>query len=114
MRGQFAAPAYHASRVHRTPRIIRRAKAHPAMSAFWLVSLGITAFHIYAFAMAPSVRLMAAGLISAAALIPAYLWCRRPERFGLPIYPLFAMTFVVKYAFPLAGDDRMVTIYDDE
>ena len=64
--------------------------------------------------MEPSVRIMAAGLISAAALIPAYLWCRRPVHLGLPIFPLFAMTFVVKYAFPLAGDDKMVTIYDDE
>ena len=71
-------------------------------------------FHLYAFIAEPSVRVMAAGLISAAALIPAYLWCRRPERFGLPIFPLFAMTFVVKYAFPLAGDDRMITIYSDE
>jgi hypothetical protein len=71
-------------------------------------------FHLYAFIAEPSVRVMAAGLISAAALIPAYLWCRRPETFGLPIFPLFAMTFVVKYASPLAGDDRMITIYSDE
>jgi hypothetical protein len=106
-------PYYVTSR-GRARRFVRHAKAHPALSAFWLVGLGITGFHLYAFIAEPSVRVMAAGLISAAALIPAYLWCRRPDNFGLPIFPLFAMTFVVKYAFPLAGDDRMVTIYDDE
>jgi len=96
------------------PRLVEQAKAHPALAAFWLVAVAITSFHLYAFISEPSVRVMAAGLISAAALIPAYLWCRRPESFGLPIFPLFAMTFVVKYAYPLAGDDEMITIYTDE
>jgi len=95
-------------------RVIRKAKAHPALSAFWLTAVAITAFHIYAFAKEPSVRVMAAGFISASAFIPAYLWCRRPASYGLPIFPLFAMTFIPKYAFPLAGDDELITIYSDE
>jgi hypothetical protein len=96
------------------PELVERAKSHPAMAGFWLVAIAITVFHVYAFISEPSVRVMAAGLISATALIPAYLWCRRPESYGLPIFPLFALTFVVKYAYPLAGDDDMITIYTEE
>jgi hypothetical protein len=113
MARQLSALAY-AAPLARESRLVQRAKAHPALAAFWLVGFAIMAFHVYAFAKDPSVRVMSAGVISAAALIPAYLWCRRPASFGLPIFPLFAMTFVVKYAFALAGDDEMITIYSDE
>ena len=76
------------------------------------LALGLAAFHIYAFIAEPSVRMLGAALISAAALLPAYIWCRKPS-LGLPIYPLFALTFVWKYAYPLASDDEMIKIYDD-
>jgi len=113
MAKQLSALAY-AAPLTRDSRLVQRARAHPALAAFWLVGIAMMAFHLYAFAKDPSVRVMSAGLISASALIPAYLWCRRPASFGVPIFPLFAMTFAVKYAFPLAGDDEMITIYSDE
>ena len=76
------------------------------------LAFALAAFHIYAFVAEPSVRMLGAALISAAALLPAYIWCRNPS-LGLPIYPLFALTFVWKYAYPLASDDEMIRIYDD-
>jgi hypothetical protein len=60
----------------------------------------------------PTVRVLGAGLISAAALLPVYIWCRRPS-LGLPIFPLFALTYVPMFAYPLAGDDPIITIYDE-
>jgi hypothetical protein len=79
---------------------------------FLALACALAAFHAYTFIVEPSVRALGATLISAGALLPAYIWCRKPS-LGLPIYPLFALTFVWKYAYPLAGDDEMVTIYDD-
>ena len=76
------------------------------------LAFALAAFHIYAFTVEFSVRMLGAALISAAALLPAYIWCRKPS-LGLPIYPLFALTFVWKYAYPLASDDEMIKIYDD-
>jgi hypothetical protein len=79
---------------------------------FMALACALAAFHLYAFIVEPSVRVLGAALISAAALLPAYIWCQKPS-LGLPIYPLFALTFVWKYAYPLAGDDEMIIIYDD-
>jgi hypothetical protein len=79
---------------------------------FIALACALAAFHIYMFIVEPSVRMIGAGLISAGALVPAYIWCRKPS-LGLPIYPLFALTFVGKYAYPLASDDSMITIHDD-
>ena len=79
---------------------------------FVALAFALAAFHVYTFIVEPSVRMLGAALISAAALLPAYIWCRKPG-LGLPIYPLFALTYVWKYAYPLASDDEMITIYDD-
>jgi hypothetical protein len=96
----------------RTAYLVQRARTQPARMAFMALACALAAFHLYGFIVEPSVRVLGAALISAAALVPAYIWCRKPS-LGLPIYPLFAMTFVWKYAYPLAGDDEMITIYDD-
>jgi hypothetical protein len=79
---------------------------------FIALACALGAFHIYSFIVEPSVRMLGAALISAGALVPSYIWCRRPS-LGLPIYPLFALTFVWKYAYPLTSDDTMITVYDD-
>lgn len=79
---------------------------------FVALALALIAFHLYAFIVEPSVRSLGAAVISAGAMVPVYIWCRNPS-LGLPIFPLFALTFVGKYAYPLAGNDEMITIYDD-
>jgi hypothetical protein len=96
----------------RAALLAQRARTQPARMGFIALACALAAFHIYSFIVEPSVRMLGAALISAGALVPSYIWCRRPS-LGLPIFPLFALTFVWKYAYPLASDDTMVTIYDD-
>jgi hypothetical protein len=96
----------------RTALLAQRARTQPARMGFIALACALAAFHLYMSIVEPSVRMLGAALISAGALVPAYIWCRNPS-LGLPIYPLFALTFVWKYAYPLASDDSMITIYDD-
>lgn len=93
--------------------LAQRARTQPMRMGFIALAVALAAFHVYAFAAEPSVRVLGAALISAAALLPAYIWCQRPS-LGLPIYPLFALTFVAKYAYPLAGSDELILLYDDD
>lgn len=92
--------------------VLRRVRTAPLLSAFLLFACAIAAFHIYAFVIDPSLRVLGAALISVAALLPAYMWCRGWVS-GMPILPLFALTFVLKYAYPLAGDDPIIIVYGD-
>ena len=83
-----------------------------ALTAFWVIAAALAGFHLYAFFEDSSVRVASAGLISLAALTPAYFWCTRAEM-GLPLYPMFALMFILQYAYPLAGQEILVTMHDD-
>lgn len=52
-------------------------------------------------------------LIAFGALLPAYLWCsgRVP---GVPLLPLFALTFLWTYAYPLVSSHPIIALYSDE
>ena len=97
----------------RTALVLRRAHSDPLLTAFLALACALTVFHGYSLMMDPSLRVLAAGLVSATALLPSYIWCRQRGS-GLPIFPLFALTFVAKYAYHLAGDDPLIVIYGDE
>jgi hypothetical protein len=84
-----------------------------ALTAFWMSAAALAGFHLYMFFEDSSLRVAAAGLISLAALVPAYFWCTRPEM-GLPLYPMFALMFIPQYAYPLAGQEIMITMHDDD
>jgi hypothetical protein len=77
-----------------------------------MVTAILAGFHIYSFTEESSLRVASAALISLSALAPAYLWCKNPSM-GLPLYPLFALMFIPQYAYPLAGQEKIITMYDD-
>lgn len=52
-------------------------------------------------------------LVTATALLPAYLWCTE-KALGMPIFPMFSMTFIWTYALPLISDNPNVIAYSVE
>src|SRR5205814_10609877 len=52
-------------------------------------------------------------MIAITALFPAYLWCsgRVP---GVPLFPLFALTYLWTYAYPLVSGHPIVALYSDD
>jgi hypothetical protein len=57
------------------------------------------------------VNYLCAGLILAAALLPAFVWASHPRRYGLPIFPLHAFTFVWAYGMPVLDNHPLVSQY---
>lgn len=54
-----------------------------------------------------------ASLIAVAALLPSYLWCSG-RALGIPIFPVFALSFLVTYAWPLLWDHPAVMPFSSE
>lgn len=80
---------------------------------FWVSVAGIVALLLYAFAAQPSWRVIGGAAIICAALVPSYLWCidRVP---GVPVFPVFAITFIGTYAYPLVSGHPIVLQYSEE
>ena len=100
------------TRIMGTARVTQRGRPAALAKAFFVAACALGGFHIYSLAIEPSFRVLGAALISFAALLPSYLWCRGRVS-GLPIFPLFALSFILKFGYPLAGDDPMISAYDD-
>src|SRR5215210_2033442 len=71
------------------------ATAKRLLAPFGVVVLAVASFLVYSFISDPSWRVLGAALISFGALLPSYLWCRGSVP-GVPIFPLFALTFLWK------------------
>ncbi len=82
-------------------------------TAFWGMVGVFLLFLAYCFIRDPSWRVIGSAFVMAAAMLPAYLWCRKRAP-GIPIFPVFAFTFVWTYAYPLASDHPIVLSYSDE
>jgi hypothetical protein len=80
------------------------------LKVFWSMAAGLFMYEFF-WADTPSILSnYAALLITAAALLPTYLWCAGKAQ-GLPIFPLFALTFVWTYALPLVTHHPRVLTY---
>lgn len=90
-----------------------RRRTERLLAAFRLVGSGIALFLLYKLVEDASLAVVSAMIVAFAALLPAYLWCsgRVP---GLPLFPLFALTYLVTYAYPLASGHPIVAMYSDE
>jgi hypothetical protein len=51
--------------------------------------------------------------IATAALVPLYAWIKGAAK-GIPIYPLWALTFIWTYALPLFRPNRILLAYDSD
>lgn len=84
------------------------------LAAFWVTGCVVTAYFIYlSFDLDdPLVRILGAAPVMLTAMLPAYLWCARRVR-GVPIFPLFALTYLWTYAIPLVSQHPAIVVYDD-
>jgi hypothetical protein len=74
---------------------------------FWLANLGLVSFLVFFNdASVPLERLGFSLLLVAAIMLPTWLWVSGRSH-GLPIYPLYCLSFFPTYAMPLCrGDSR--------
>lgn len=80
---------------------------------FWLLLGLYTAFgisQIYSSSSIIAEDIFGASAISLAAIIPVYLWCSG-RVFGIPIFPLFSLTYLWTCALPLLTENPAVFVY---
>jgi hypothetical protein len=89
---------------------VARQNRRKLLRAFWLVALGLFVFELFWSETSSLVTNFGAILITAAALLPCYLWCSGRAQ-GIPIFPLFALTFIWTHALPLVSKHPKVVTY---
>ncbi|MDF5718580.1 MAG: hypothetical protein PUP93_33125 [Rhizonema sp. NSF051] len=80
------------------------------LRTFWIITLGLFLFELYWTETSSLVSNFGAILITTAALLPSYLWCSGLAQ-GMPIFPLFAITFIWTHALPLVDNHPKVITY---
>ncbi len=83
------------------------------LKVFWLVALGLFIYELFWAETSSLVTNFGSILITAAALLPSYLWCSG-KALGMPIFPLFALTYIWTYALPLVTKHPKVITYSSE
>ncbi|BDA71458.1 hypothetical protein CAL7716_056240 [Calothrix sp. PCC 7716] len=83
------------------------------LSAFWIVTLGLFIYEMFLTNTSDLLSNFSAVLITFSALLSSYLWCSDRAK-GLPIFPIFALTYIWTHAFPLVNNYRNITIYSPE
>lgn len=83
------------------------------LDAFRLAALLIALFLGYRFLAEPSWAKMAACVVAVAALLPVYLWCAGRVG-GVPLFPLFAISYLWTYAYPLASGNPDVEAFGED
>ncbi|MCC6212792.1 MAG: O-antigen polysaccharide polymerase Wzy [Burkholderiales bacterium] len=87
---------------------MNKAAATNYLRHFWSLAMLLVGYIAW---MAPSMQEFAmAFLVVAAALLPAYLWASGRVH-GIPIVPLFGLTYVMAYAIPLVIDHYAIAVF---
>ena len=78
------------------------------MKFFWIVVIIVSAFIFFNIksGVPKSILVSSLSIISISLLI-LFIWCRKPEKFGLPILPIYALLHIVFLAFPLINADNL-------
>ncbi|MUG94051.1 hypothetical protein F7734_17300 [Scytonema sp. UIC 10036] len=90
-----------------------RQERRQLLKVFWLIALGLFVFELFWTETNSFATHFGAILITVAALVPTYLWCSG-RALGIPIFPLFALTFTWTHALPLIGKHPIVITYSPE
>jgi hypothetical protein len=98
-----------------TPQIIylpnlERSKRRQLLRAFWMIALGLFVYELFFTQTKSLENNFNAVLITAAALLPSYLWCSG-RALGLPIFPFFALTYIWTHALPLVSNYQSILVY---
>ena len=87
--------------------------SRPMLRAYWVVVYVVGVGLAVRGTQIPGLTGLAAALICGAALAPAYFWCAG-QTAGLPVFPVFASTFVWTYALPLLTGHEQTMRYEPE
>ena len=94
--------------------IVVRKQRRPLLRTFWVVILILFVWQIFTNETnSPLESILGASLIAFAALLPLYLWCSG-KALGLPIFPLFALTYLWTYALPLVSNHPQIITYSPD
>ncbi|MDJ0795464.1 MAG: hypothetical protein QNJ51_01305 [Calothrix sp. MO_167.B12] len=80
------------------------------LKVFWLLALGLFIYELFWTDTSSLVTNLGSIVITVAALLPSYLWCSG-KALGMPIFPLFALTYIWTYALPLVTKHPQVITY---
>lgn len=111
--GSYAsAPAHHPDFVD-SRRSSSSVNPDSLLGAFWIVVASLSAIYLYALLDTDALDVAWAFAISGAAMLPAYFWCTGRAH-GMPILPLFALSHIWAFAFPLVSKHPQVALYDSD
>jgi hypothetical protein len=85
----------------------------PLLQAFWTGVLVLCLVQIYTIENVAFPTIAGAILIGITALYPSYLWCSG-KALGMPVFPLFALTYLWTHALPLVSNHPKVITYTPE
>ena len=87
-----------------------RQRQDQLLGVFWCGAVVLLLYEIYGVESVSILSRASAILITIAALIPFYLWSSG-RALGMPVFPMFALTFIWTYAFPLISNHPVVITY---
>lgn len=90
-----------------------RQERRKLLKIFWLGVTVLFLVEIFTAKASSSATIIGAILIGFTALLPVYLWCSG-KALGMPIFPLFALTYLWTHALPLVSDHPTVVTYSPE
>jgi len=89
---------------------LARQERRQTLKLLRLVAIGLFIFELFGTQSSHLLSIFGALLITAAALLPSYLWCSG-RALGLPIFPLSALPFVWTHALPLISQHPKIIAY---
>jgi hypothetical protein len=90
--------------------IVVRKERRPLLKTFWIVVSLFFLWQIFTNTTSSIPTILGATLIAIAALYPFYLWCSG-KALGMPIFPLFALTYLWTYGLPLVNNHPLIITY---
>lgn len=87
-----------------------RQERRQLLRAFWLAVTVLFLVELYTVQSSSMASVLGAILIAFAALLPLYLWCSG-KALGMPIFPVFALTFLWTCALPLVSKHSRIIFY---
>ena len=90
-----------------------RYQRRPLLKAFWIGILVLFIVQIYTIESYSILTIIGAILIGISSLYPFYLWCSG-KALGMPVYPLFALTYLWTHALPLVTKHPVIITYSPE
>ncbi|MBD2017973.1 hypothetical protein H6F96_28930 [Microcoleus sp. FACHB-53] len=90
-----------------------RYQRRPLLKAFWVGVIVLFLVELYTVDTYSILSIAGAILIGIASLYPFYLWCSG-KALGMPVYPLFALTFLWTHALPLVTKHPVIITYSPE